>query len=130
MTLERSLDRRREGRGSSARLRPWRRSGGVLPASKGGGLLNRRWGVEAPSSLRRASCRPLLRSTASSLGRRALAGEATTDRRARQCRMAARSRAPHVCVDSKVLGAHAASGRREGALTPRRRTARAGALAR
>jgi hypothetical protein len=94
MTLEQSLDRRREGRDSSARRRPWRRGGGVLPASKDGCLLNRRWGMAAPSSLRRASCRPLLRSTASSLGRRALAGEAATDRRARQCRMAARPRAP------------------------------------
>jgi hypothetical protein len=84
-TLEWSHDRRREGRGSSARRRPWRCGGGVLPASKGVDLLNRRWGMEEPSSLRRASYRPLLRSTASSLGRRALAGESATDRRARQC---------------------------------------------
>jgi hypothetical protein len=83
-TLEWSHDRRREGRGSSARRRPWRRGGGVLLASEGGDLLNRQWGMEAPSSLRRASCRPLLLSTTSTLGRHALVGEAATDRRARQ----------------------------------------------
>jgi hypothetical protein len=69
--------------------------------------------MEAPSSLRRALCRPLLRSTASSLGQHGLAGEAATDRRARQCRT---GRGLHVaCADSMVLGARAASGRREGA---------------
>jgi hypothetical protein len=60
----------------------WRR---CATREQGGGLLNRRWGMGAPSSLRRAVCRPLHRSTASTLGRRALVGEAATDRRARQC---------------------------------------------
>jgi hypothetical protein len=55
------------------------------PRAGGGGLLNRRWGDGAPPSLRREACRPLHCSTASTLGRRALTGEAATDRRAKQC---------------------------------------------